>query len=71
MTDQEKNRLNYQRSKGVAKAWERERACPQGAGYPPVDGEGAEGAAEDRSGKGISGAPHEVCRDASGICGGA
>ena len=25
MTDQEKNRLNYQRSKGVAKAWERER----------------------------------------------
>lgn len=25
MTDQEKNRLNYQRSKGVAKAWKRER----------------------------------------------
>lgn len=25
MTDQEKNMLNYQRSKGVAKAWERER----------------------------------------------
>lgn len=25
MTDQEKNRLNYQRSKGVAKAWERGR----------------------------------------------